>query len=450
MKDKISNIISKAINELISQGKLKAASIPKIEISIPGNRSFGDYSSNIAMQLTKQEKSSPRDLAEMISAQIKTAGKGIIKDSRSAGPGFINLSINEAFLQNDLEDIRKLDKRFGVSRSGKGKNILIEFVSANPTGPLHVGHGRWAVLGDAIARLLESIGSNVKREYYVNDVGTQIDLLIDSVKARLGEKPAPEGGYGGAYITDIAERVKDKVKEKNFKEIVLKLILDEQKNVLETLGVKYDSWVKESKFHKAGKINDIIKDFEQKKVAYREKGALWFKSEAFGDDKNRVLVREDGAPTYFAADIAYHKDKFKRGFDSIINIWGTDHHGYVARLKAAMKALSLQDEKLEIILGQLVTLFRGKEPVRMSKRTGEIITLEEVIDEIGGDEARFFFVMLSPDTHLDFDLELAKKKSHENPVYYVQYAHARICSILREAEKRVDEDYVNLLRTLTG
>ncbi len=436
MKEKISSLIEKSIKSLKSKKKIKGKNIPQIEISIPSNKSYGDYSSNIAMILSIQESISPSELAKMITQEMLKRKEGIIKNANSAGPGFINMSIDNSYLQKELFNIHKLDRDFGKSNIGHKKKVLVEFVSANPTGPLHVGHGRWAVLGDAVAKLLEATGFRVNREYYVNDVGSQVDRLIDSVKAKIEGKPVPEGGYGGAYVGEIAEKVKGKINNPKFKDLILKLIITEQKNILEMLGVKYDSWIFESKLHKEGKVKKAIETLKSKKVTFNEEGALWFKSKELGDDKNRVLVREDGETTYFSADIAYHKDKFARGFEWLINVWGTDHHGYVGRLRAALQALGLPEDHLDIIIGQLVTLYRGKEPVRMSKRTGEIITLEEVIEEIGKDEARFFFVMLSPDTHLDFDLELAKKKSHENPVYYVQYAHARICSILREAEKR--------------
>jgi len=438
MKEEIGALIQKSIEVLKSQEKLKTVHIPKIEIEIPQNKAYGDYSSNIAMLLAKEEACSPKFLADIIVDQIlkRKDTKNIIKKISSAGPGFINITINDKFLQKELLKIKKLDKNYGKSKIGKKEKVLIEFVSANPTGPLHVGHGRWAVLGDAIAKLLEAAGFKVKREYYVNDVGSQIDLLLDSVKARIQRRPIPEGGYGGIYIDGIAKKLKSKISSPKLKDIVLNLIIKEHKSDLEMLGVKYNSWISESKLHKSGKVNKAIERLKEKNMTFIEKGALWFKSKELGDDKNRVLVREDGEPTYFSADIAYHKDKFRRGFDRLINVWGTDHHGYIARLRAALQALDLPVNRLDIIIGQLVTLYRGQEPVRMSKRTGEMVTLQEVVEEIGKDEARFFFVMLSPDTHLDFDLELAKKKSHENPVYYVQYAHARICSILREAEKR--------------
>ncbi|MBU1026181.1 MAG: arginine--tRNA ligase, partial [Candidatus Margulisbacteria bacterium] len=313
-------------------------------------------------------------------------------------------------------------------QSAKGLSVLLEYVSANPTGPLHVGHGRWAVIGDVIARMLKAVGAKVETEFYVNNVGKQVKLLFESVKAVQAGKPVPEGGYGGDYIKDVAQG-----KFKNVDQLI-DLFIKKQKQTLDSLDVKFDNWFYENKLHDNKLIPKAIDRLKKLNRTFEEKGALWFKSEEMGDDKNRVLIREDGQPTYFAADIAYHFEKYNRGFDKLINIWGTDHHGYVNRLKAAMTALDLPPEKLEIIIGQLVTLYRGNEPIRMSKRTGEMVTLREVIDEIGKDATRFFFAATDVNSHLDFDLELAKKKSHENPVFYVQYAHARICSILKKSQ----------------
>ncbi|MCX5726429.1 MAG: arginine--tRNA ligase [Candidatus Saganbacteria bacterium] len=374
-----------------------------------------------------------REIAEYIKEEI--ASSKILKSIDIAGPGFLNLTLSDCTLQGVLPEIKKLDKDFGKAKAAKEK-LLLEFVSANPTGPLHVGHGRWAVIGDVLGNLLGAIGYKVKREFYINDVGNQIDLLTRSVEAAIEGKPVPEGGYGGAYVKEIGDHLKDKKGRSDFQRLLIDHILKNQKVTLEKLGIKFDSWVSESSLHKSGLVQKVIENLKSKNRTFMEKGALWFKSQEFGDDKNRVLIKEDGTPTYFAADIAYHSDKFRRGFDRLINVWGTDHHGYVARILAALRSLNLPSDRLEIIIGQLVSLYRGRQQVRMSKRTGEIIALEEVVEEIGHDATRFFLVMLSPNTHLDFDLELAKKKSHENPVYYVQYAHARISSILSEGESR--------------
>ncbi|KPJ64999.1 hypothetical protein AMJ44_11540 [candidate division WOR-1 bacterium DG_54_3] len=395
------------------------------KIAIPPRKEFGDYASNLAILYARKN---PLELAERITSKIKELDKEkIFRKVEIAKPGFINFTLTENFLQESLLEIQKQDRDWGKGVKGKGKRVLLEFVSANPTGPLHVGHGRWAVIGDAIGRLLEATGSQVDREYYVNNVGTQVDLLIQSVNAIREGKEIPEGGYGGAYVKEISQQKTEKGEQ------ILKALIEEQKRALENLGIKFDRWFYESELHEKEKVRWAVEKLHDLRTTFEEGGAIWFKSQELGDDKNRVLIREDGNPTYFAADIGYHLDKFSRGYDRLIDIWGTDHHGYVKRLKAAIKALGEPVDKLEIIIGQLVTLYRGKEPVRMSKRTGEMITLQEVIDEIGADATRFFFSATDVNSHLDFDLELAKKKSHENPVFYVQYAHARICSILRKS-----------------
>jgi arginyl-tRNA synthetase len=397
------------------------------KVDIPPRKEFGDYASNIAILYAQKLSRNPLELAEQIAQETKALDKGkLFKKVEVAKPGFVNFVLTGNFIQQTLPEIQKQDHNWGKGEKGKGKRVLLEFVSANPTGPLHVGHGRWAVVGDAIGRLLNAIGHKVEREYYVNNVGKQVDLLIQSVRAIEEGKGIPEGGYGGAYVKEISKQ-----KIKDSKQII-NSIIDEQKKTLGNLGIKFDRWFYESELHEKEKIRWAVEKLHDLRTTFKEGGAIWFKSQELGDDKNRVLIREDGNPTYFAADIAYHFDKFSRGYDKLIDIWGTDHHGYVKRLRAAIKALGEPVDKLEIIIGQLVTLYRGKEPVRMSKRTGEMITLQEVMDEIGADATRFFFSATDVNSHLDFDLELAKKKSHENPVFYVQYAHARICSILRK------------------
>ncbi len=409
-----------------------AADLP-VEIETPKNEQYGDYSTNIAMLIARANKSTPIDAANIIVSGIKKIDNGKLFAKIDATPqGFINFKLKDLVLVMNIADILKYDEKYGRSDAGKGKKVLLEYVSANPTGPLHIGHGRWAVIGDCLANIMKTVGFKVDREYYVNDVGEQINNLVSSVKAKMDGQPVPENGYAGKYIEDVAAHIRNK---NRVKEESLKMLLEDQKETLKELGVNYDKWFFESELHKKGLVKKCIKRLEDKGLTFHEGSALWFKSSQYGDDKNRVLVKEDGQTTYFAADIAYHAGKFDRGYDRIINVWGTDHHGYVARLKAAMTALGYPDENLEIIIGQLVALYRGKELVKMSKRTGEMITLKEVIDEIGTPAARYFLVKNSPSTHLDFDLELAKSKSLENPVYYVGYAHARIISILKEAKK---------------
>jgi arginyl-tRNA synthetase len=436
MKRKIESILKKAVDELRKANSLKTIKTPEIKIEKPKRASFGDYSSNIAIILAKAEGASPSKLVQLLAKKVSEVDRGNMFVRADGVPaGFLNLTLSRKFLQKNLIEIIKSNEKFGRSVSPKRRKVLIEFVSANPTGPLHLGHGRWAVIGDAIASVLEKAGYMVDREYYINDVGRQVDLLKQSVIARSEGGDVPEGGYSGEYISLLAEKLNDKLGDKNLSKIIIENILAEQRDVLSRIGVKFDRWFYESSLYKQKRVEGVISSLSAKNATFKENGALWFKSKELGDDKNRVLVREDGIPTYFSSDIAYHEDKFRRRYDKIINVWGSDHHGYVARLKAAIEKLGYPPDKLEIIIGQLVSLFRAGAPVKMSKRAGEMITLSEVVDEIGSDATRFFFLMLSPDSHLDFDLELAKKRSTDNPVYYVQYAHARISSILREAEK---------------
>ncbi|MEE8638023.1 MAG: arginine--tRNA ligase [Candidatus Margulisiibacteriota bacterium] len=425
-QSKIEAFLKAALTDLGIEEKLD------FKVDIPPRKELGDYASNIAILYARKLSRNPIELAEQIAKKISVLDKAkTFKKVEAAKPGFINFTLTESFLQQVLPEIQKQDHDWGKSKTGHAQKVLLEFVSANPTGPLHVGHGRWAVIGDAIGRLLEAVGCKVEREYYVNNIGTQVELLVESVRATREGREVPEGGYGGDYVKEIGKQKAESKKQ------ILDLIIDEQKKTLENLGIKFDRWFYENELHQKEKVRWAVEKLHSLRVTFEEGGAIWFKSQELGDDKNRVLIREDGNPTYFAADIAYHLDKFSRGYDHLIDIWGTDHHGYVRRLRAAMQALDQPVEKLEIIIGQLVTLYRGKESVRMSKRTGEMITLEEVIDEIGADATRFFFSASDVNSHLDFDLELAKKKSHENPVFYVQYAHARICSILRKSEIRI-------------
>ncbi len=402
--------------------KEAAPDLGEFRVEIPRHAKQGDYASNIAIAAAKKLGKNPLELAKQI---IEKVDRKIFKKIEVAKPGFINFFIKEEYLQANLKQIQEQDHGFGKSNSNQGEKVLIEFVSANPTGPLHVGHGRWAVIGDIIGRLLTAAGSKVSREYYVNNVGNQIEKLYLSVQAARDGKAIPEGGYGGAYV----KKLKGDSKEK-----IVNYILAKQKKTLESLSVYFDRFFFESELHKNNLVKGAVEKLGEKQRTFKEGGATWFKAQEFGDDKNRVLIREDGNPTYFASDIAYHLDKYSRGFDRLIDIWGTDHHGYVKRLQSAIKAFDESVDKLEIIIGQLVTLYRGKEPVRMSKRTGEMVTLKEVIQEIGADATRFFFAASDVNSHLDFDLELAKKQSSDNPVFYVQYGHARICSILAKSK----------------
>ena len=389
-------------------------------------KEFGDFATNLAIAGAKKLSRNPMELAAEIAEKLKMGGaEEVIRKIQNVHTGCINFFIKDELTQKSIPEIIRQDQRWGHGSSGKGQRILLEYVSANPTGPLHVGHGRWAVIGDVIARLLKAAGFKVETEFYVNNIGNQVEKLWESVQAARARKPTPANGYGGAYIKEV---------KGDSKEDIIEYILSEQKATLAKLGVLFDRFFNESELHAKGEVKEAVSRLEKNHKTIIEAGAIWFKSQEMGDDKNRVLVRADGNSTYFAADLAYHLDKFSRGYERLINIWGTDHHGYVKRLKAAVEAMGLPADRLEIIIGQLVTLYRGNEPIRMSKRTGEMVSLAEVIDEIGSDATRFFFSATDVNSHLDFDLELAKKKSMDNPVYYLQYGHARICSILRKAE----------------
>lgn len=406
-------------------------------IDIPKQKSFGDFSVNLALLLSKKVGQNPRTLAEEIKAYILNQDKkGIFEKVEVAGPGFINITLSVKKLQETVLEILKKDKKYGHSNLGNKTRILLEFVSANPTGPLHVGHGRWAVIGDDIARLLSAVGYKVHKEFYINDAGRQVEMLKESVHAILEGRDIPAGGYKGVYVKEIADLLSSKQDPKKLKARAIKHILTQQKHTLAALGVKFNFWFSEKSLHHKKTIQKTAKELVDKGVTYAKEGALWFRSTDFGDDKDRVLVRGSGEPTYFLGDITYHLNKYKRGYPHLIDVWGTDHHGYVKRLKSSMVALGYPEGSLEIIIGQLVSLYRRGEQVRMSKRTGEMITLKEVIEEIGVDATRYYFAMNDVHTHLDFDLEKAKEKSMENLVYYLQYAHARLSSILREAKKR--------------
>ncbi|MEJ5283447.1 MAG: arginine--tRNA ligase [Brevinematales bacterium] len=396
-----------------------------IPITYPEVKEFGDYASTVALANSKVLKKSPKEIAEKIVSDLSK--KDYFSRIDIAGPGYINFYLSDKVLE---EFIKKSisEENYGESDYLKEKNIILEYVSANPTGPLHIGHGRWAAIGDSIANLLKMCGAKVHREFYINDAGNQINLLRQSVEAVKNGKPIPENGYHGSYIEDVAKMDGDPVLN----------LLEMQKKTLSKFRVKFDNYFSELTLHKNGEVEKTIEFLKKSGHCYELDGALWFKTTEFGDDKDRVLIKSDGEYTYFAVDIAYHKNKIERDFNTIINILGADHHGYVGRITAAIKIFAKEMNKnieSKILIGQLVSLFRNGEPVRMSKRTGEMITLEEVIDEIGSDAARYFLVMRKADTPLDFDIELAKKQTEENPVFYVQYAHARISGVLRNIEK---------------
>ena len=400
------------------------------------------------MQAARIVKTNPRLLAQQI---VEHLNSPLIDRVEIAGPGFINFYLKPDWLTAMLATILQQGEHYGEVEAPTDELVQVEFVSANPTGPLHVGHGRGAAVGSALANLMRAAGYRVKTEYYINDAGNQIDNLAASVNARylelLGiESDFPENGYHGADIIDTAKRIVDRWGRQYldmpdeerlaiFKELALKEKLAAVCEDLQAFRVTFDEWFSERTLHEAGAIKAACDKLMASGDMYEMDGALWLKSSAYGDDKDRVVIRDNGIPTYLAADIAYHKNKFERGFDRVINLWGADHHGYIPRMKAAVAALGYKPEQLEVMILQMVSLFRNGEAVKMSKRTGQSVTLNELIEEVGTDAARFFFVLRSIDSQLDFDLTLATERSNENPVYYIQYAHARICSIFRQAQE---------------
>lgn len=390
---------------------------PSIEIA--SNTTYGDYASNVALQLAKTLRNNPKLLAqEWADSFSKNDSSPFIF---SALNGFLNIKLTDPFLATLILEKTEQPIRF----SPQTQPLLLEYVSANPTGPLHIGHGRWAVLGHVLENLLKTVGYSVDTEFYINDTGNQIALFYESVNAAKAQKSIPENGYRGHYIYELAAAEKDPLQSN----------IDSQKAVLDRLGVQFKTWFSEKSLHDSGAVKATLDTLKKSPHTYTQDGALWFKSTDFGDDKDRVLIKADGNVTYFLVDLAYHQNKIeKRGYTRLINIWGADHHGYVQRVRAGIIALCGEQfqspEKFKVLLGQLVNLYRNGEPVRMSKRTGDMISLEEVVEEIGSDASRYFLIEKNPDSPIDFDLEVAKKTTFENPVYYIQYAHARICSIL--------------------
>ncbi|MDR7073891.1 arginine--tRNA ligase [Fictibacillus barbaricus] len=443
LKDEIENAAVKA--ELAKKEEL-----PEVVLEVPKEKAHGDYATNMAMQLARIAKKAPRTIAEELVANFDKSKASIAK-VEIAGPGFINFYMDNAYLTDLVPTVIKADKDYGRTEHGNNKKIQVEFVSANPTGTLHLGHARGAAVGDSICNILDFAGYEVSREFYINDAGNQINNMAFSIEARylqaLGQdKEMPEDGYHGADIIqfgkDLAAEYGDSLLEKEeserisfFREYGLKRELEKIKNDLAEFRVPFDVWFSETSLYQNGKIDAALEKLKAKGVVYEEEGATWFRTTDYGDDKNRVLIKNDGSFTYLTPDIAYHNDKFDRGFDKLINIWGADHHGYIPRMKAAIQALGYEKEQLDVMIIQLVSLFQNGEKVRMSKRTGKAVTLRELMEEVGIDATRYFFAMRSNDTHLDFDMDLAVSKSNENPVFYVQYAHARVCSMLRQGEE---------------
>ena len=478
MKKQLQALLDQSLRVLESEGMAIAIKKDDIKIEYSRDPSHGDFASNLAMVLAKTHNCNPRELANRITENLPKSD--LIKRTEIAGPGFINFFLNQNSYQSVVLDILEKGDAYGNSKIGDNQSTLIEFVSANPTGPLHIGHGRGAAYGAAIVNLLKKTGFNIHCEYYVNDSGRQMDILTVSTWIRYLQQHDkeicfPESAYKGNYIIDIAADLKNKyankfvtphkdildlldTKEeadikidklikhcasvlggKNYRlilETCLDSILSSIKNDLNEFGVEFNNWYSEYSLLKNNSVNQCIAKLNDKSWIYQKDGAKWFRSSKLGDEKDRVLERENGQKTYFASDIAYHLSKFERGYKKIINIWGADHHGYIERVKASMKALDYPPEAITILLVQFATLFRGKEKLQMSTRSGEFITLKELIKEVGKDAARFFYIMRKNEQHLDFDLELAKSESNDNPVYYIQYAHARICSVFRQMNEK--------------
>ncbi|WP_210617070.1 arginine--tRNA ligase [Mammaliicoccus lentus] len=450
------NIIDQVKETLIEEIKasiLKAQlvdEVPEIKIETPKDSTNGDYSTNIAMVLTKIARKNPREIATQIVENLDTT-KANVKKVDIAGPGFINFYLDQQYLTTVIETALNKEETFGQADESKNESIIVEYVSANPTGDLHIGHARNAAVGDTLSNILSAAGYDVTREYYINDAGKQIENLAHSIEARYDQAMGvdtelPEDGYYGKDIIsigkDLAEKhpeIKDQPEEeriKTFRKLGLDYEMAKLKNDLNDFNIHFDSWFSETSLYEANEITAVLDKMTELGYTFEKDGATWLRTTEFGDDKDRVLVKQDGTYTYFLPDIAYHYDKVERKFDKLINLFGADHHGYINRLKASLETFGVDSNRLEIQIMQMVRLLQDGVEVKMSKRTGNAITLRDIMDEVGVDAARYFLTMRSPDTHFDFDMELAKKESQDNPVYYAQYAHARISSIIRQAEEK--------------
>ncbi len=495
MKHLLASLLSQALHQLHTQGVLPPESTAEVKVERARDRAHGDYASNLAMALAKSAGRKPRELAEAMVAALPASEQ--VAKVEIAGPGFINFFMSPAAWQNIVTDILAHGEDYGRSDLGRGRPIQVEFVSANPTGPLHVGHGRGAAYGATVANVLEAAGYKVHREYYVNDAGRQMDILAASVWLRyleeLGEPIVfPVNAYKGAYVRDIGAALKtihderlhrqiaevyaglppdapaggDKEKyidavivrartllgEADYRlvfDLALETVLADIRQDLQEFGVTYHQWYSERSLTESGAVSHALDKLQASGHTYKKDGALWFRSTDYGDEKDRVLQRENGQTTYFASDIAYHLDKMERGYDRVIDVWGADHHGYVPRVKAALQAMGYEPAKLDVLLVQFAILYQGGERMQMSTRSGEFVTLRQLRDDVGNDAARFFYVMRKCEQHMDFDLDLAKSQSTDNPVYYVQYAHARVCSVLKQlAEKNLSRDQARGARNL--
>ena len=448
MRKKLATILKDTLDLCFKEGYLRQMPLPEFVIEIPNNPDHGHFATNLAMALAKEQKNSPRNIAEIIIQHLVDHDRFILK-AEIGGAGFINFFVATEQWYNLLSNIITLREDYGRNSLGRGEKIMVEFVSANPTGPIHLGHGRGAALGDSLCRILAFSGYDVRREFYINDGGQQINILGESIYSRWRQLsdpsyPFPEDGYQGDYIHELALDIAKETKLENLDkheaidlltELGKDKMLKEIKEGLANFRIHFDLWYKESDLYSSGKIDSAIKLIEKRGLLFEKDGALWIRTSSFGDDKDRVVRKKDGEFTYFATDISYHLDKWKRGFKRVINIWGADHHGYVDRVKAALMAEGIPDNWLDVILIQLVKLWQGGAEVKMSKRSGKYVTLQELVDDVGVDAVRFVFLSKDHTTPLDFDIDLVKRKDSENPVYYVQYAHARICSIFRKAAK---------------
>lgn len=448
MKTAIKQIIHNALEKAQQAGELELSSFPEIVVEKPKDEKMGDFSTNVAMTLARSERKSPKVIAESVTRYLKN---GDLSQAKIAGPGFINIKMSREFFLERLRNAVAQGEDFGRSDSGQGTKVMIEFVSANPTGPLHVGHGRGAAVGDSLARILKKAGYDLSTEYYINDVGNQMNFLGRSTWLRYRELKGesiefPEDHYRGEYIKEIAQEIIDlkgdeflnKSEEECipfFRKFAKDNILKGIERDLSEFRVHFDNWFSEASLYEDKSVEKAVDWLNDQGHIYEKDGAVWLKSSAFNDDKDRVIVKQSGEKTYFCSDIAYHQNKINRGFKKLINLMGADHHGYVPRMEAVLEAMGYDKEIFKILLVQFVSLLRAGEKVSMSTRSGEFETLADVVNEVGVDAARYFFLMRSSDTHLDFDLELAKKETPDNPVFYIQYAHARICSIFRTAEE---------------
>lgn len=452
MKEKLALLVQHAITSALTAGHLHSVDpTPSIVMDTPKIAAHGDYSTNIAMTMAASQKKAPRDIARIIIDHVQDS-EHLLSKTEVAGPGFINFFIAQDKWYEVLKSVHDKDKAYGTSQIGLGKRLQIEFVSANPTGPLHVGHGRCAAVGETLAAIFKAAGYKVEKEYYVNDSGRQIRTLGESVFVRYQQLQGktidlPKDGYQGGYIKELARMLLDQegqhltdLPEEEAVTLCSRFAADKIltgiREDLVAFGVSFDNWFSEQSLYDSGSVQAVIQECKSRGGVYEHEGALWFRTKDFGDEKDRVVVRANGLTTYFASDIAYHKDKFERGFDRILDIWGADHHGYIPRVAASIQALGYDEDRFQVLLVQLVKLLRGGKSAPMSSRAGEFVTLREVIDEVGRDAARFLFLLRHYESPLDFDLELAKKESNENPVYYVQYVHARISNILKKAEER--------------